>query len=322
MLLAKFLLLSSFFAPWCGHCKSLAPEYEIVGTTFAKYSSKVAVAKIDCDAESEVCQNNGVSGYPTLKWFSADGTAESYSGGRTANDIISFINSKTGLKAGPTKAPSNVVDLTNDNFDEKVLETVDKFALVEFFAPWCGHCKTLAPVYEKLANVFVNEPSVIIAKVDATQEADLAKKYSVSGYPTLKFFTSGNADPEDYSGGRDLSSLVSFLNEKAGTHRTDTGRLDQEAGKEPELAAIVGEFLASDEKDALLEQATVIAAQLEPSAQFYIRVMQKVIKDGNDYVEKEIKRLNRMIENPAVNEKKRDEFTIRVNILSSFSTTE
>lgn len=64
------------------------------------------------------------------------------------------------------KAPSAVLDLTLETFDSVAMDPT-KHALVEFYAPWCGHCKSLAPVYEKLGKVFEAESSVIVAKVGA-----------------------------------------------------------------------------------------------------------------------------------------------------------
>jgi protein disulfide-isomerase A6 len=113
-------------------------------------------------------------------------------------------------------AKSAVLDLIPDNFDEVVLKS-GKPTLVEFFAPWCGHCKNLAPIYEDLAQVFeFAKDKVQIAKVDADAERSLGKRFGVQGFPTLKWFDGKSDKPEDYSGGRDLESLSAFISEKTG----------------------------------------------------------------------------------------------------------
>ncbi|BEI96880.1 hypothetical protein CcaverHIS631_0204690 [Cutaneotrichosporon cavernicola] len=109
---------------------------------------------------------------------------------------------------------SKVVDLDSKNFDQLIGK--DKPALVEFFAPWCGHCKNLAPVYEQLADAF-DTSKVIIAKTDADGVGrELGSRFDVKGYPTLKWFPAGSLDADDYNGGRDLDSLVEFVQMNSG----------------------------------------------------------------------------------------------------------
>lgn len=121
------------------------------------------------------------------------------------------LSSLTALVA----AKSAVLDLTPSNFDKVVFD--GKPTLVEFFAPWCGHCKNLAPVYEELAtSLEFAKDKVQIAKVDADAEKDLGRKYGVQGFPTLKFFDGKSSDPVDYQSGRDLESLQNFISDKTG----------------------------------------------------------------------------------------------------------
>lgn len=128
-----------------------------------------------------------------------------------------FLASLTAL-SGVVSAGSNsaVLDLIPDNFDKVVLQS-GKPGLVEFFAPWCGHCKQLAPVYEELGQAFAHaSDKVHISKVDADAQRPLGKRFGVQGFPTLKWFDGKSDKPEEYKGGRDLESLTSFVTEKTG----------------------------------------------------------------------------------------------------------
>lgn len=76
------------------------------------------------------------------------------------------------------------------------------FRVMCFNSNRCGHCKKLAPEYEKAAKELSNRtPPIPLAKVDATAESDLATRFGVSGYPTLKIFRKGKAF--DYNGPRE-----------------------------------------------------------------------------------------------------------------------
>ncbi|CAM9313478.1 unnamed protein product [Ectocarpus sp. 12 AP-2014] len=110
------------------------------------------------------------------------------------------------------KAPSAVRSLTLETFDAVAMDP-SKHTLVEFFAPWCTPCKKLEPVYEELGRRFETESNVVVAKVDATGEQDLKKRFDITGFPRLKFFPAGGG-VEPYSGTRDLESMEEFLKEK------------------------------------------------------------------------------------------------------------
>ena len=144
-----------------------------------------------------------------------------FSGEITQANLKTFIN---GWQAGtleqflktqevPEQSYENEVRvLVGKNFAEVVYDNT-KDVLVEFYAPWCGHCKELAPEYERVAAELKPYSSIIIAKVDATENE--VQGVDIRGFPTLKFFAANNKTPIDYDGSRDFEGLLNFMKEHA-----------------------------------------------------------------------------------------------------------
>lgn len=105
----------------------------------------------------------------------------------------------------PDVDEKDVVVLKEGNFSEFVEK--NRYVMVEFYAPWCGHCQALAPEYAAAATELKGE-EVVLAKVDATEENDLAEKYEVQGFPTVYFFVDGVHKP--YPGQRTKYDSISL----------------------------------------------------------------------------------------------------------------
>ena len=220
--------LVEFYAPWCGHCQQLKPEY----LKLAKgLGDVVNVAAVNADEHKELAQRYSIQGFPTIKLMYADGSGKiksiAYNGGRTSADmatwtmsqankiVMSRLGAKSSSKSGGSTsgfyAGSDVIDLTDSNFHSMVTKSDDMW-FVEFYAPWCGHCKNLKPHWVGLAKSVKGK--VKVGAVDCTQHQQTCSEFGVQGFPTVKFFGENKERPEDYNGPREENDLVNFASDK------------------------------------------------------------------------------------------------------------
>lgn len=131
---------------------------------------------------------------------------------------ISASESSDGAAAAAASDSKEfVLTLDHSNFADTIAK--HDFVLVEFYAPWCGHCKKLEPEYEKAASILSShEPRIVLAKVDANEEANkgLASEYDVKGFPTLKILRNGGKSVQEYKGPRDAEGIVEHLKKLTG----------------------------------------------------------------------------------------------------------
>lgn len=314
-------MMVEFYAPWCGHCKNLAPEWQLASETFQP-SDGVKFGAVDATENSALADKYGVKGYPTIKFFPKGSTqAQDYDGGRTADTLVKWVNEKTGTSRKVKAASSAVTVLTNENFDSVVGKGAA--ALVEFYAPWCGHCKQLAPKYEQLAQIYAGDSTnVVIAKVDATEESALGSRFEIQGYPTIKYFPAGKTEPEDYQGGRELDDFVSFINSNAGTQRNVDGSLKSTAGRIEALDKIIAnsEYSISAPIQEQLEQAAIAAVNTPDAAaaKIYASIAKNIHSKGPGYIGTELGRMTKMLSGSSLKPEAKKNFQLRQNILAAF----
>lgn len=186
---------------------------------------------------------------------------------------------------------------------------------------WVGtDCKSLAPTWETLANDFVLEPSIVVAKVDAEAEnaKSVTKEQGISGFPTIKFFPKGSKEAEDYQGPRSETAFVAFLNDKTGTHRLNGGKLDTKAGTIPGLDQLVRKFVSTSSfSDLVGEVQKAVRGLQDKYALYYVKVAEK-LSQNQEYAIKEFERLSKIIQRGGSAPEKVDDLVSRSNILRQF----
>ncbi|KAG6776092.1 hypothetical protein POTOM_019596 [Populus tomentosa] len=121
------------------------------------------------------------------------------------------------LSTGEDESKEYVLTLDHSNFTETV--TKHDFVVVEFYAPWCGHCQNLAPEYEKAASILSsNDPQIVLAKVNADEKVnqEISEKYEVQGFPTIKILRKGGTSVNEYKGPRDADGIAEYLKKQTG----------------------------------------------------------------------------------------------------------
>uniref|UniRef100_A0A673YX17 Protein disulfide-isomerase A6 n=1 Tax=Salmo trutta TaxID=8032 RepID=A0A673YX17_SALTR len=218
------LWIIEFYAPWCGHCQSLTADWKKTATAL---KGIVKVGAVDADQHKSLGGQYGVRGFPSIKIFGANKSKpDDYQGGRSSQAIVdaalntlrTLVKDRMSGRSGGSDysrqsgggggSKKNVVELTDDNFDRLVLDSGEVW-LVEFFAPWCGHCKSLEPEWAAAASAVKEQTKdkVHLGAVDATVHQGLASRYGVRGFPTIKIFKKGE-EPEDYQGGRTRGDII------------------------------------------------------------------------------------------------------------------
>lgn len=205
-----------FYAPWCGHCQKLAPTWDELANSL-RNDDAVSISKIDCTQHRSICGQFDIKGYPTLLWIEDGKKIDKYTGQRTHEELKAYVSMMLGKNADESSLKSENIDgashailsLTAESFKHGVERG---FSFVKFFAPWCGHCKRLAPTWEQLSKKFFGNDNVNIVKVDCTLEASkqLCNEQEVDGFPSLYLYRDGRKISE-YNGSRNLDDLYDFV---------------------------------------------------------------------------------------------------------------
>uniref|UniRef100_A0A8D0HNA6 DnaJ homolog subfamily C member 10 n=1 Tax=Sphenodon punctatus TaxID=8508 RepID=A0A8D0HNA6_SPHPU len=167
-----------FYAPWCGPCQALMPEWKRMARLL---NGLIVVGSVDCQKYFSLCHQENVQGYPEIRLFPQKSMTDhhyySYSGWH--RDAYSLRSWALGY------LPQAAVDLTPQSFTEKVLNGKDHW-VIDFYAPWCGPCQNFAPEFEVLARSVKGK--VKAGKVDCQTYSHTCQTAGIRAYPTVKFY--------------------------------------------------------------------------------------------------------------------------------------
>jgi len=179
---------------------------------------------------------------------------------------------------------AQAVDLTADNFDDLVMNS-GKNAIVKFYAPWCGHCKRMAPDWKKLGKKYKDHERVLIGDVDATVHSELAQEYGVRGYPTLKVFLAGEV--EEYQGGRSLKDLKKYVVDNL--MEAPCTSKDKDACSAEQLAELEkAEALSPEERKKQLEEINAKIKATQKKHDALLESLQAQFKESQETTESTI----------------------------------
>ncbi|KAM3968446.1 protein disulfide-isomerase A5 [Aphomia sociella] len=253
-----------FYAPWCGHCKRIKPEFEKAAARIKSEKIDGVLGAVDATKQASLASQFGVKGYPTLKYFNKGEYKYDAGHARQEEQIVSFI--KDPQEPPPPPPPekpwaeeeSAVRHLNTATFRNTLRKI--KHAVIMFYAPWCGHCKSTKPEFVSAAEQFADELMVAFGAVDCTEHQDLCANYNVKGYPTIKYFSYFDKQVKDYTGGRKEADFVSYIHSHMGSHQTS-----QKATKTTQDAGFGVNVVLSSDDD--FEQ--IIAAPTHTFVMFY-----------------------------------------------------
>ncbi|CAD5112143.1 DgyrCDS1382 [Dimorphilus gyrociliatus] len=204
--------LIMYYAPWCGHCKAMKPDFAAAAKMAKEKNYTGVLGAVDATVHPSLAQKASVRGYPTILYYENGSFSKSYTGGRKTDDLLQFLKDPTKWKSDipdswEISENSTISHLNSANFTETLKKFKSSFII--FYAPWCGHCKKMKPVFEKLSGNFSENKQYFFGAVNCIIEKEICQQYKVKGYPTFIFFEYENG--KQYRGYNDEESLYSFL---------------------------------------------------------------------------------------------------------------
>jgi len=206
-----------FYAPWCGHCKEMAPDWnDLANYYFEKPITGVdlTIAEVDCVDSTSTCIDEGIDGYPTIKLYKDGNVNADYFFARTLDRMKRFLSDKL-IDMDQIEPNTIGVYTLNDLIFTRFIEKSDNVpVLVKYYVPWCDHCKAFREVFDELAIKFMMEESeeIKFAEVNCmdNDSLDTCTEEGVDGFPAVHLYKQGVLE-DIFDGERTVDELSNFV---------------------------------------------------------------------------------------------------------------
>lgn len=237
-----YSVMLEVYAPWCGHCRELAPIYEHFAQQMKDEQRKIKVYKLNGDANDIPFDGFDYKGFPSIFFLSPTAEKVEKVGARTLNDFVKFVNEKdvgkvsteqSSAKASkadalkekslselladfksepvPTTQTSPVLTVVLKNFLEIVFQE-GKSCVLMIYAPWCGHCKAVKEPFEAFAQKMSHRQDLVVAKMNGEENDLPVAGFNVKGYPAIFYVPEGSKEPSHtFTGSNALNQLKDLL---------------------------------------------------------------------------------------------------------------
>ncbi|XP_015119797.1 dnaJ homolog subfamily C member 10 [Diachasma alloeum] len=211
------LWVVDYFAPWCGPCQQLAPEWTSVAKVIHLLPN-VKIASVDCEADGDLCRTQGVRSYPTIRLYpiGSEGLNQvaMYNGNRDATSLMRWIVKFLGIK---------VKEFTEHDLERKAINNKKEVWVIDYYAPWCGHCQVLEPHFVIAAQML--EGKAKFGRLNCDEHRSTCRRAGVNAYPTVFIYKIGD---QRLNGGKKVEGTTAeAIRDEVMVLMKDLGRHDE-----------------------------------------------------------------------------------------------
>ncbi|KAI8364940.1 hypothetical protein BD560DRAFT_354777 [Blakeslea trispora] len=249
-------LVVEYYRPECSSCADFEPTWTKL---VEKYQDQVSLNRLNCATHTSYCQEKGIVRFPTIQSNINGGDWKEFTGELTYPNVDRFIQENHM----PKNLEGTSIELKRSAQLEAMIESKEPW-FIKFYAPWCGHCKNLQPVWIDMARRLKGK--VNVAEVNCEDNRAICQDYKVTGLPTLSYYVHGAS--LKYNGPRELEKLVDYAIKMSGSpvHKVENETKLKELLKESDVSLV---YVTGQQDDGDLHVLEKAAPQFMETVPFY-----------------------------------------------------